>query len=176
MLDQVDEHDEVIGVVRRGDANRDPSLIHRSVEVLVLTSRRTLLLQRRAATKDLYPGGLCASASGHVSAGQTYEEAARQELREELGIAPEIEWLGKVLVRAETETEFTSVYLARHDGPYDFSPLETAGGIEVPVSQALDPAYRAGLGIVPALEAGLALVAEQSALRDRFITAVEVDE
>jgi isopentenyl-diphosphate Delta-isomerase len=72
--DLVDPDDRVIGRVRRGDAHRDPSLIHRSAQALVFTSDGRILLQRRAATKDLFPGYLCASASGHVMAGDEYAQ------------------------------------------------------------------------------------------------------
>src|SRR5690348_2474707 len=118
MFDLVDLEDCVIGRVRRGDAHRDPRLIHRSVQVLVFTSDGSLLLQRRAATKDLFPDSLCASASGHVAAGANYEESARRELLEELGVAPAIRYVDKALVRSEAETEITALFVARCDGPF----------------------------------------------------------
>ena len=44
-----------------------------------------LVLQRRAATKDVWPGRWDASAAGHVRFGETEREAAR-EIEEELGV------------------------------------------------------------------------------------------
>src|SRR5262245_38536229 len=83
VFDRVDLDDRVIGQVRRGEAHHDPNLIHRSVQVIVFTCDGRVLLQRRAATKDLFPTYLCASASGHVMAGDGYVETARRELIEE---------------------------------------------------------------------------------------------
>jgi isopentenyl-diphosphate delta-isomerase len=78
VFDLVDERDHVIGRVRRGDAHHNPDLIHRSVQVLVFDRLGRLLLQRRSQTKDLFPGYYCASASGHVTAGDEYARAARR--------------------------------------------------------------------------------------------------
>jgi isopentenyldiphosphate isomerase len=48
-----------------------------------------VLLQHRAARKDVWPLRFDASAAGHVKFGESLEEAAR-EVREELGIAVEL--------------------------------------------------------------------------------------
>jgi isopentenyldiphosphate isomerase len=82
VFDLVDERDHVIGRVRRGDAHHNPDLIHRSVQVLVFDRLGRLLLQRRSQTKDLFPGYYCASASGHVTAGDEY---ARRQTRSARG-------------------------------------------------------------------------------------------
>jgi 16S rRNA (adenine1518-N6/adenine1519-N6)-dimethyltransferase len=44
------------------------------------------LLQRRSASKDLFPNCWDNSAAGHVDAGEDYETAAKRELAEELGL------------------------------------------------------------------------------------------
>jgi 16S rRNA (adenine1518-N6/adenine1519-N6)-dimethyltransferase len=161
VFDLVDLDDRVIGDVRRGDAHRDPSLIHRSVQVVVFTSDRRVLLQRRAATKDLFPGYLCASASGHVRAGDDYDQTAQRELIEELGVDPALVYLDKTLVRSEMETEITALFLARWDGPFTFSPTETDGGVFLALDSALalrsDPKAR----ITPALHAALDEIARR---------------
>jgi isopentenyldiphosphate isomerase len=128
LFDLVDERDVVIGTVRRGDAHRDPSLIHRSVQILVFDDAGRVLLQLRSARKDLFPGYYCASASGHVAAGERYDASASRETMEELGIAPELRTLGVMLVRSAYETEMTALYTARSEGPFRFHPTETDGG------------------------------------------------
>jgi len=128
LFDLVDEHDNVIGQVRRGDAHRDPALLHRSVQTLVFDGAGRVLLQLRSARKDLFPGCYCASASGHVIAGDTYEETARRELEEELGVTAPLEFLGKALVPSTVETEITALFIARSDGPFEFNRVETDGG------------------------------------------------
>jgi len=163
VFDLVDLDDRVIGCVRRGDAHRDPSLVHRSVQVVVFTSDGRILLQRRAATKDLFPGYLCASASGHVMAGDDYDQTARRELIEELGVAPALRYLDKALVYSAMETEITALFIARCDGPFAFSPTETDGGVFLALDDAL--ALRSDLEaqITPALWVALDEIARRVA-------------
>jgi isopentenyldiphosphate isomerase len=163
VFDRVDLNDGVIGHVRRGDAHHDPRLIHRSVQVIVFTSDERVLLQRRAATKDLFPGCLCASASGHVMAGDNYEQTARRELIEELGVEPAILYLDKALVRSEMETEITALFIARCDGPFTFSPTETDGGDFLPMDDALALRSDPQAHITPALRVALDEIAHRTA-------------
>lgn len=65
---------------------RKQGLNHRIVLVALRDASGRLCLQRRAETKDVYPGRWDLSATGHVQAGESREEAARRELKEELGI------------------------------------------------------------------------------------------
>jgi isopentenyldiphosphate isomerase len=156
LFDLVNERDEVIGVVRRGDAHRDPSLLHRSVQVLVATSAGRIVLQRRSMAKDLFPGAWCASASGHVIAGDDYLRTATRELGEELGIAAELTPLGTALVRSPQESELTALFLAHSDGPFVFDPVETAGGELVTWDELR--AARDTLPMTPALLVAIAMV------------------
>jgi len=162
-FDRVDLDDRVIGHVRRGDAHHDPNLIHRSVQVIVFTSHGRVLLQRRAATKDLFPGYLCASASGHVMAGDGYAETARRELVEELGVEPAILVVDKALVRSAMETEITTLFIARCDGPFTFSPTETDGGIFLGLDDALALRSNPQAEITPALLVALDAIARREA-------------
>ncbi len=60
---------------------------HRAVHVwLVAPATREVLLQRRAAHKDSWPGLWDISSAGHISAGQASLDAAQRELEEELGL------------------------------------------------------------------------------------------
>jgi 16S rRNA (adenine1518-N6/adenine1519-N6)-dimethyltransferase len=128
IFDRVDLDDRVIGRVRRGDAHRDPTLIHRSIQVMVFDSHRRVLLQRRSGTKDLFPGYYCASASGHVALGEDYATTAMRETEEELGCSTMLAYVGKELVRSKYETEMTALFLGCSDGPFTFNPVETDGG------------------------------------------------
>jgi isopentenyl-diphosphate Delta-isomerase len=128
IFDLVDLDDRVIGRVRRGDAHRDPTLIHRSIQVMVFDSYRRVLLQRRSRTKDLFPGYYCASASGHVALGEDYAATAMRETEEELGCSTMLAYVGKELVRSAYETEMTALFLGCSDGPFIFNPVETDGG------------------------------------------------
>jgi isopentenyldiphosphate isomerase len=155
LFDLVDRDDHVIGQVRRGDAHRDPSRIHRSVQILVFASDDRLLLQRRSPSKDLFPGYFCASASGHVASGETYETTAQREILEELGITPALVYMGKALVCSQPETEMTAIFLARSDGPYFFHPTETAGGVLFTWEEIQRGRHDGSLQLTPALAVAL---------------------
>ena len=163
LFDLVDLSDNVIGKVRRGDAHRNPALIHRSVQILVFASDGRILLQRRSSAKDLYPGFYCASASGHVASGEDYAATAERELAEELGVSAPLAFLGKELVQSEPETEITALYVALSDGPYHFHPTETDGGILVTWDEAQKGLMTGALPMTPALRVALDQVAKQLA-------------
>ena len=68
--------------------HRDGDL-HGTVHIFIIregVEGPELLLQKRSATKDSFPGCYDISSAGHLSAGQDYPEAALRELEEELGI------------------------------------------------------------------------------------------
>lgn len=151
LFDLVDKSDRVVGQVRRGEAHRNPAFIHRSVQILVFASDGRLLLQRRSARKDLFPGYYCASASGHVASGDDYLTTAERELAEELGISAPLTWIGKALIHSEPETEITALYVAQSDGPYQFHPTETDGGVFLTVAEVSDGMMSGALHMTPAL-------------------------
>jgi isopentenyldiphosphate isomerase len=155
IFDLVDLDDHVIGQVRRGEAHRNPALIHRSVQVLVFTHDGRLLLQRRSASKDLFPGYYCASASGHVASGEDYATTAERELAEELGISVPLTYISKALVRSEPETELTALYATMSDGPFRFHPTETDGGTLFAVDEVWDGIIRGDLPVTPALRVAM---------------------
>ncbi len=160
LFDLVDRDDLVIGQVRRGDAHRNPALIHRSVQVMIFDSAGRVLLQRRSQAKDLFPGYYCASASGHVASGEDYPETAIREVEEELGVTLLLAYAGKELVRSHAETEMTALFLGRSDGPFTFHPTETAGG-DFFTPAVLERAVSDGsLPMTPALLAALGMIAQ----------------
>ena len=63
---------------------------HKVIQIFVINDGK-ILLQQRALTKKSDPGKWCASASGHISAGETSYEAATKEFSEELGLGVEKE-------------------------------------------------------------------------------------
>ena len=81
----VDEENRVIGAETRSRM-RDLRLIHRASYVLVFNQRGELFVQRRTATKDIYPEYCDVAAGGVVLQGESYEECAEREINEEMGI------------------------------------------------------------------------------------------
>jgi isopentenyl-diphosphate delta-isomerase len=125
----VDEDDKVVGKATRTECHSDRRLIHRSICIFVVNNRNEVFLQKRSLSKDLYPGYFTGSATGHVNYGEDYDEAARRELKEELGIETPLLQLGKAKNFAKDEREISMLYICRHNGPINFNTKEiTEGG------------------------------------------------
>ncbi len=132
-FDVVDEQDRVIGVEPRGVVHaRD--LRHRAIHLFVFNAAGELFLQKRSAWKDRHPGKWDSSAAGHLDSGEGYLEAARRELREELGLPLEVvasldlEEVAALEARETTGWEFIRVYEARHEGPFHWPAAEIEWG------------------------------------------------
>lgn len=93
-LDIVDAHGNPTGeTVERSFAHRN-GILHRTSHVWIyriVEGRIQILLQKRCAAKDSFPGCYDISSAGHIPAGFGYEESALRELEEELGVKTEAE-------------------------------------------------------------------------------------
>lgn len=124
IFDIVDINDNVVGQATRKECNSDPGLIHRAIFVLILNDQDQILWQKRSPTKDVSPGEWVTSVSGHVNAGEDYEETAIRETGEEVGIEVSLEFLGKFLYRYPNENEYSTIYRAFSNGPFNFNRKE----------------------------------------------------
>lgn len=129
MLDVVNANDEVVGQATRAEIHQR-GLQHRAVHVLVFNRRGEVLLQRRSGEKDRHPHLWDSSASGHVDAGETYDQAALRELKEEIGLCPPAPptRLFKLPACSETDQEFVWVYSCEAEGPFTLNPSEISEG------------------------------------------------
>jgi isopentenyldiphosphate isomerase len=83
----VDESgNEISRALRRVCHNGKSKLLHPVVHMHLFNSKGELFLQKRALTKDLLPGYWDTSVGGHVSPGESAEEALKRETVEELGL------------------------------------------------------------------------------------------
>ncbi len=82
----VDADNHVIDQVPRHEM-RSRHLTYRATYILVFNSAQQILVQKRTATKDMYPSYYDVAAGGVVTAGETYDQSAEREAREELGLA-----------------------------------------------------------------------------------------
>lgn len=117
----VDKNDKILDYKTRYECHHDKSLIHRVADIAIFNDKGQLLLQKRSQQKDLFPGYYTLSASGHISKGEEYMEAAVRELQEELGITNvELKMAGTIIVESEYETEMVAVFTGNHNGPFQF--------------------------------------------------------
>lgn len=81
-------------------------LLHPVVHLHLFNDRGELFLQKRSMTKDLLPGYWDTSAGGHVSHGESIEEALKREVEEELGLSEfKYEFIKKYIWESPTERE-----------------------------------------------------------------------
>ena len=120
----VDEHDQPLGIVPRGQAQTD-GLITRCTFIFVFNSAGKLCLHQRTAHKRLYPGFWDAAAGGVVAAGESYQQGAERELAEELGVAgvPLTEHL-RFYFESEESRLWAAVFSCCWDGPLQLQPEE----------------------------------------------------
>lgn len=87
LLDIVNDQDEVIGVMKRSQAYAENKLSSiRAVWFLIKNQEGKLWIPKRSAAKESGPNSLDGSTVGHVSSGETYEQAMLREVREELNL------------------------------------------------------------------------------------------
>jgi len=125
LLEVVNEHGEVKGTVPRAEIHGNPSLIHRVVHVLVFNRKGELLLQKRSMNKDVAAGKWDTSVGGHVSSGETVEEAVKREMEEELGITTcDPLFLYTYIHSNPYETELVYTYSCFYDEEINFQQDE----------------------------------------------------
>lgn len=132
LVEYVDDLDRPLGVMPLSEVHRQ-SLSHRSVLVLLYDRTGKVYLQKRAATKQFYPGRYDVSASGHVRAGESRLDAAVRELDEELGIpVREMRVLAATPASPLTGYEFVTLFHAgRTPLPPRPNPEEVSDGMFV---------------------------------------------
>jgi isopentenyldiphosphate isomerase len=120
LLEIVDSKGKVLGVAPRSEIHGNPSLLHRVVHVLVFNSGGELLLQKRSLNKDVAPGRWDTSVGGHVDPGEGLVDAAMREMKEELSINAEPEYLYSYTHSNPYESELVHTFSCRHDGGFAF--------------------------------------------------------
>lgn len=113
IVDLVDEQDRVIGTVRRGEAIKDPKLIHREVAVLIYDDQGRILLQQRSRKKVDSPLYWTVSCAGWVTKGSDPLDEAHKELQEELGFDAYLEFFKKIF-RSNFKSEFYYCYKGKY--------------------------------------------------------------
>jgi isopentenyldiphosphate isomerase len=116
----VDENDRVVGTALRRECHGNPALVHRTAHVVVRSGDGRMLLQKRSAGKDIQPGKWDTAVGGHLRPDESYEQAARREMAEEIGAPPglPLRHLFDARIRNRVESENVRVFGLTYEGPF----------------------------------------------------------
>jgi 8-oxo-dGTP pyrophosphatase MutT (NUDIX family) len=139
LVEIVDRDNNPIGAVSRR-VMRQQRLIHRASYVLVFNRQGELFLQKRTLTKDVYPGYWDVAAGGVVQAGESYQESAIRELREELGVSGiKLKPLFDQYYEDKDNRVWGRIFSCTHEGPFSLQVEEIDYGrfMALPAIEAL---------------------------------------
>jgi len=121
-LDIVDENDNVVGKAAKDDIYEE-LLCHRIAHVLVFNDEGKMVLQKRSKNISFCPDHWSTAVGGHVQTGETYEEAALREYREELGVTSDLLFVGKDFYSVPNKPKkFLATFKTQFNGPFSPDP------------------------------------------------------
>lgn len=160
--DLVNEQDEVLRQGTYEDARRE-GLFTRSVHILLADPRGRFMLCKRAASKKTYPNLVTSSAGGHVEKGETFEQAAYRELKEELEVRVRLFDVGRFDVITEQERTIHHLFVGSLDTEAmrtsSTDPTEVASHAFVSLQKAASDALRRPKKYAPPFRQAIELLA-----------------
>ncbi|MDA1142730.1 MAG: NUDIX domain-containing protein [Planctomycetota bacterium] len=125
-----DDKGRKTGLRKRSEVHGNPALIHRVAHVLVFNSKGDLYLQKRAEHKDVQPGKWDTSVGGHLNPKESFLQAARREMQEELGLPAKLKLvhLYDYPWRTNFESEDVRTFAATWDEEIVPNPEEISEG------------------------------------------------
>jgi isopentenyl-diphosphate Delta-isomerase len=125
----VNEADQELGVMEKQKAHNSHTPLHRAISAYIFDGKGKVIVQQRALRKKTWPGVWSNSCCGHPLPDETYLDAARREIKEELGI--DVVGLIKISdyrYRFErngvVENEICPVFMGEAKGKVKFDPNE----------------------------------------------------
>ena len=85
-IDIVDEHGNPTGKSELKSVIHKKGYYHHTAHIWFYTTNGDILLSQRSAKKTIYPLMWDVSVAGHIDAGETIEQAAIREIKEEIGL------------------------------------------------------------------------------------------
>lgn len=116
LLDLVDQNDQVIGYSARRMIYAQQLSNFRVVNAFLINDRGQVWIPRRTKSKKLFPLCLDTSVGGHVMVGESYKQAFRRELQEELNLdlsQVPFKFLFKLVPHEQAVSAFMHVYLIK---------------------------------------------------------------
>lgn len=99
-IEEVDWDNNVIAVHPR-EKLKEKVFPHRASLIIPITPEGKLILCKRAKDKHPYPNTWCCAVGGKVLAGETYEQAAMREMKEEVGLTADLQFVAPFSYKEE---------------------------------------------------------------------------
>jgi isopentenyl-diphosphate Delta-isomerase len=127
----VDSEDRVLGFRSREDCHEGEGILHRAFSIFIFNGKKELLLQKRSGEKALWPLHWSNSVCSHPRKGESYGDAARRRLIEEMGLQVPLKFLFKFQYQARfrdmgSENELCSVFIGKSNGAVRANKSEVA--------------------------------------------------
>lgn len=120
-LDLVDEDDNVIGMEDRNSIYAKELRNFRVINIIIMNSNNKIIVPKRSGNRRIFPNCYDFSVGGHVSSGETYEEAAYREMEEELGITNvKLDEIGYFKPFELNTSSFSKMYKLIYDGDLNY--------------------------------------------------------
>lgn len=119
LLDFVDENDNFLWVREKYEIYSQ-KLIYRVCHVMVVNSIWKIAIQKRSTKVSYMPWAWSTSAWWHVSSGDTYENSANRELKEEIWISWNLVFIDKVMYTLENNhSKFSAIFELKYDWEFN---------------------------------------------------------
>ena len=130
----IDDNFNVLKVVPRKEII-DKNLKHKTVLIIVKNNKNQIYAAQRKHTKKIFPLKWIVGAGGAVNANESFEEAAKRELKEELGFISEIKYIFDFDYDAEFNNYKARVYFTIYNGKIILNNKEFEQGKWVSVKE-----------------------------------------
>ncbi|PIF02030.1 MAG: NUDIX hydrolase [Draconibacterium sp.] len=125
ILPLVDTTGKIVGQAPRSSVHNGSMLLHPVVHMHVISSNKAILLQKRPKSKLIQPGKWDTSVGGHISFGETLEQALQREAYEEIGLTGFSAKLLKTYQwKSDVETELVYLFVTFDHKNYHISSDE----------------------------------------------------